>query len=131
MEKIKVLVVTATMNAGGLENQLMHLLRNADKEKFQKSIDFIIEHGIENNDFDDALYKSCIAAYPDDEKLMSLITEMKNLIASAVEKLPCSKDALEEFRNKYKKLNNQFEEILKEKHEEYIRNPYTFASVDR
>ena len=32
MEKIKVLVVTATMNAGGLENQLMHLLRNADKE---------------------------------------------------------------------------------------------------
>ncbi len=38
MKKIKVLVVTATMNAGGLENQLMHLLRNADKEKFQ--IDF-------------------------------------------------------------------------------------------
>lgn len=38
MEKIKVLIVTATMNAGGLENQLMHLLRNADKEKFQ--IDF-------------------------------------------------------------------------------------------
>ncbi len=38
MEKIKVLVVTATMNAGGLENQLMHLLRNADKEMFQ--IDF-------------------------------------------------------------------------------------------
>ena len=38
MKKIKVLVVTATMNAGGLENQLMHLLRNADKETFQ--IDF-------------------------------------------------------------------------------------------
>lgn len=38
MEKIKVLVVAATMNAGGLENQLMHLLRNADKELFQ--IDF-------------------------------------------------------------------------------------------
>ena len=38
MGKIKVLVVTATMNAGGLENQLMHLLRNADKEMFQ--IDF-------------------------------------------------------------------------------------------
>ena len=38
MKKIKVLVVTATMNAGGLENQLMHLLRNADKELFQ--IDF-------------------------------------------------------------------------------------------
>lgn len=38
MKKIKVLVVAATMNAGGLENQLMHLLRNADKERFQ--IDF-------------------------------------------------------------------------------------------
>ena len=38
MDKIKILVVTATMNAGGLENQLMHLLRNADKETFQ--IDF-------------------------------------------------------------------------------------------
>lgn len=38
MKKIKVLVVTATMNAGGLENQLMHLLRNADKDQFQ--IDF-------------------------------------------------------------------------------------------
>ncbi len=38
MKKIKVLIVTATMNAGGLENQLMHLLRNADKETFQ--IDF-------------------------------------------------------------------------------------------
>ena len=38
MKKIKVLVVTATMNAGGLENQLMHLLRNADKNQFQ--IDF-------------------------------------------------------------------------------------------
>lgn len=38
MKKIKVLIVTATMNAGGLENQLMHLLRNADNETFQ--IDF-------------------------------------------------------------------------------------------
>ena len=38
MKKIKVLIVTATMNAGGLENQLMHLLRNADKETYQ--IDF-------------------------------------------------------------------------------------------
>lgn len=34
----KVLIVTGTMNFGGIENQLMHLLRKADKEKFQ--IDF-------------------------------------------------------------------------------------------
>lgn len=38
MKKIKVLVLTGTMNVGGIENQLMHLLRNADKDKFQ--IDF-------------------------------------------------------------------------------------------
>lgn len=38
MDKIKVLVLTGTMHVGGIENQLMHLLRNADREKFQ--IDF-------------------------------------------------------------------------------------------
>lgn len=39
MEKrIKVLIVAGTMNVGGIENQLMHLLRQADKTKFQ--IDF-------------------------------------------------------------------------------------------
>ncbi len=38
MKKIKVLIVAGTMNVGGIENQLMHLLRKADKEKFQ--IDF-------------------------------------------------------------------------------------------
>ena len=38
MEKIKVLIITGTMDVGGIENQLMHLLRNADREKFQ--IDF-------------------------------------------------------------------------------------------
>lgn len=38
MKKIKVLMVAGTMHVGGIENQLMHLLRNADKEKFQ--IDF-------------------------------------------------------------------------------------------
>lgn len=38
MEKIKVLLIAGAMNVGGIENQLMHLLRQADKEKFQ--IDF-------------------------------------------------------------------------------------------
>lgn len=38
MKKIKVLIITGTMHVGGIENQLMHLLRNADREKFQ--IDF-------------------------------------------------------------------------------------------
>ena len=38
LNKIKVLVLTGTMNIGGIENQLMHLLRKADKKKF--AIDF-------------------------------------------------------------------------------------------
>lgn len=38
MKKIKVLIVAGDMHIGGIENQLMHLLRNADPEKFQ--IDF-------------------------------------------------------------------------------------------
>ena len=35
MKKNKVLIVAGDMHVGGIENQLMHLLRNADKEKFQ------------------------------------------------------------------------------------------------
>ena len=38
MKKCKVLIVAGAMDVGGIENQLMHLLRNADKGKFQ--IDF-------------------------------------------------------------------------------------------
>ena len=38
MKKIKVLIITGTMNLGGIENQMMHLLRNADPNLFQ--IDF-------------------------------------------------------------------------------------------
>lgn len=38
MNKTKVLIIAGEMGVGGIENQLMHLLRQADKEKFQ--IDF-------------------------------------------------------------------------------------------
>lgn len=38
MDKTKVLIVAGAMNVGGIENQLMHLLRQADKSIFQ--IDF-------------------------------------------------------------------------------------------
>ena len=38
MGKIRVLIITGKMDVGGIENQMMHLLRNADKERFQ--IDF-------------------------------------------------------------------------------------------
>ena len=37
-KRIKILIVAGSMNVGGIENQLMHLLRRADKAKFQ--IDF-------------------------------------------------------------------------------------------
>lgn len=35
MDRRKVLIVAGDMHVGGIENQLMHLLRNADKDKFQ------------------------------------------------------------------------------------------------
>lgn len=38
MKKIKILMVAGSMHVGGIENQLMHLARNANKEKYQ--IDF-------------------------------------------------------------------------------------------
>lgn len=38
MDKLKILIVAGAMGIGGIENQLMHLLRQADKTKFQ--IDF-------------------------------------------------------------------------------------------
>lgn len=38
MKKLKILMVAGSMHVGGIENQLMHLARNADKNKFQ--IDF-------------------------------------------------------------------------------------------
>ena len=38
MDKINILIVAGAMDVGGIENQLMHLLRRCDKSKFQ--IDF-------------------------------------------------------------------------------------------
>ena len=38
MDKIKILIVAGAMDVGGIENQLMHLLRRCDKSKFH--IDF-------------------------------------------------------------------------------------------
>lgn len=47
------LIITGTMNVGGIENQMMHLLRNADKDQFQ--IDF-------TSTISDAYYRSEIEA---------------------------------------------------------------------
>lgn len=44
MRKIKVLLVAGAMNVGGIENQLMHLLRQADKERFQIDFTTTVDH---------------------------------------------------------------------------------------
>lgn len=53
MKKLKVLMVAGSMHVGGLENQLMHLVRNVDKERFQ--VDF-------TSDKPDAFYRDEIEA---------------------------------------------------------------------
>lgn len=44
MKKIKVLIIAGAMDVGGIENQLMHLLRNADKERFRIDFTTTMEH---------------------------------------------------------------------------------------
>lgn len=44
MDKIKILIIAGRMNMGGIENQLMHLLRQADKTKFQIDFTTTAEH---------------------------------------------------------------------------------------
>lgn len=44
MDKIKVLIVAGAMDVGGIENQLMHLLRNADPSRFQIDFTSTMEH---------------------------------------------------------------------------------------
>lgn len=44
MKKIKILIITGAMDVGGIENQLMHLLRNADKDRFQIDFTTTMEH---------------------------------------------------------------------------------------
>ena len=44
MNKINVLIVAGAMNVGGIENQLMHLLRQADKKQFQIDFTTTVDH---------------------------------------------------------------------------------------
>ena len=44
MDKIKILIVAGAMSVGGIENQLMHLLRKADKDKFQIDFTTTVDH---------------------------------------------------------------------------------------
>ena len=47
---IRVLIITGAMNVGGIENQLMHLLRQADKEKFQIDFTSTADHAFYENE---------------------------------------------------------------------------------
>ena len=59
MEKIKVLLIAGAMNVGGIENQLMHLLRQADKKKFQIDFTTIAPHPFYQDEIE-ALGAKCI-----------------------------------------------------------------------
>lgn len=59
MDKIRVLIITGTMEMGGIENQLMHLIRNADKEKFQIDFTTTAEHPYYQDEIE-ALGGKCI-----------------------------------------------------------------------
>ena len=59
MKKLSVLLVAGTMNIGGIENQLMHLLRQADKERFQIDFTTTIDHPFYQDEIE-ALGAKCI-----------------------------------------------------------------------
>ena len=60
---IKVLIITGAMDVGGIENQLMHLLRNADREKFQIDFTTTMEHPFYRDEIE-ALGGRCIRIPP-------------------------------------------------------------------
>lgn len=52
MRPIKVLIITGAMDVGGIENQLMHLLRNADKSRFQIDFTTTMDHPFYQNEIE-------------------------------------------------------------------------------
>ena len=63
MSKTKVLIVAGTMSVGGIENQLMHLLRQADKKQFQIDFTTTLEHPYYQDEIE-ALGSKCIHIPP-------------------------------------------------------------------
>jgi glycosyltransferase EpsF len=59
MEKTKVLIVAGAMNVGGIENQLMHLLRQADKSRFQIDYTTTADHPFYQDEIE-SLNSRCI-----------------------------------------------------------------------
>lgn len=63
MNKIKVLIIAGSMDVGGIENQLMHLLRNADKSRFQIDFTTTMDHPLYEDEIK-ALGGKCIRISP-------------------------------------------------------------------
>lgn len=63
MKQIKVLIVAGAMEVGGIENQLMHLLRQADKQQFQIDYTTTAEHPFYKNEIV-SLGSKCIPIPP-------------------------------------------------------------------
>lgn len=59
MKRIKVLIIAGAMGVGGIENQLMHLLRKADKEIFQIDYTTTAEHPFYKDEIE-SLGSKCI-----------------------------------------------------------------------
>ena len=58
-QPIKVLIVAGAMNVGGIENQLMHLLRQADKSRFQIDYTTTADHPFYQDEIE-SLNSRCI-----------------------------------------------------------------------
>lgn len=59
MKRIKVLIIAGAMDVGGIENQLMHLARNANRERFQIDFTTTMEHPFYRDEIE-ALGGKCI-----------------------------------------------------------------------
>lgn len=59
MDPIRVLIIAGAMDVGGIENQLMHLLRNAEKDLFQIDFTTTMEHPFYQDEIE-ALGGKCI-----------------------------------------------------------------------
>lgn len=67
MERIKVLIVAGHMEVGGIENQLMHLLRQADKTQFQIDFTTTLDHPFYQDEIEE-LGSRCIHIPPTEGK---------------------------------------------------------------
>lgn len=64
MKKTKVLILAGEMDIGGIENQLMHLLRCADKDVFQIDFTSTVKHHLFYQDEMESLGAKCIRIPP-------------------------------------------------------------------